>query len=120
MKEKKIDIDIYGAEIVLIYGTYDQIYNEFSETYPDLIHEIDQEFYCKYWVIGADNYITRYFLVNSTYKIGNIYHDSLHAANDILDIVGFKFSYDNDEPQAYLMEYIGDRVIKELKIMQDG
>ena len=111
MQEKLLKIDIYGAQIVLIYGSYDEIYNQFNETYPSLIDDIDQVFHSKYWVIQADGMVTRYFIVCDTHNIGNIYHEALHAANDLLDVVGFKFSYDNDEPQAYLMEYIGDLVL---------
>jgi len=120
MKESKITIDLYGCEIILLYGTYDDIYTQFLETYPSVIDELDDPFICKYWIINAGGVVTRYFIVTDKYDIGNIYHDALHVANDILDVIGFKFHYGNDEPQAYLMEHIGTSVLRELKTMNDG
>lgn len=33
-------------------------------------------------------------------------HESIHAANYILEFIGFQFTYENDEPQAYLASFI--------------
>lgn len=46
---------------------------------------------------------------------GLIAHESLHAANFILDYVGVKADYDNDEPQAYLLEWIVNQSTEFLK-----
>lgn len=39
---------------------------------------------------------------------GIISHESLHISNFIADILGFSKSFDNDEPQAYLIQWIAN------------
>ena len=119
MKETTIKIPIFGAEIILIYGTYEEIHNEVEETYPDLVGEMNN-FDGRYWVIEQGETITRYLIICNGYKVGIIYHESLHAAYDILHTCRVVIDATNDEPLAYLMEYIAERILEELKIMDHG
>ena len=47
---------------------------------------------------------------NEQFSQGLIAHECLHATSYILDWVGIKPDYMNDEAQAYLMQYIFDQV----------
>ena len=42
----------------------------------------------------------------------NITHESIHVAMDILDYVGVKIDYDNQEPLAYLAGWVTECVYK--------
>lgn len=41
---------------------------------------------------------------------GIICHEAVHFANHIMDLAGIKMDGDNDEPQAYLVEWVVDRI----------
>ena len=41
---------------------------------------------------------------------GGIAHECLHATHHVLDIIGVKPDYNNDEIECYTLEYIVDRV----------
>lgn len=41
---------------------------------------------------------------------GGIAHECLHATHKVLDILGVKPDYDNDEIECYVLEYIVDKV----------
>jgi len=46
---------------------------------------------------------------------GTIAHEAVHAASFILDSRGVVPDFNNDEPQAYLVEYIVNEIIKFVK-----
>jgi hypothetical protein len=111
MKEKTFTIPIFNCEIILINDTFETIQKEFSETYPDLSHLIENRFDGRYWVIEYNGIVTRYILMCDGYNTGNVYHESLHAAGEILHICGIKTDHNNDEMLAYLMEYIAEQIL---------
>lgn len=46
---------------------------------------------------------------------GILAHEALHAANSILDDIGYKFNPDDDEPICYLLTWIIDEAYKFIK-----
>ncbi len=44
-----------------------------------------------------------------------IAHEALHWANFVLDGAGVHFEYDNDEPQAYLMQFAINKICKMIR-----
>ena len=50
------------------------------------------------------------FDFNKHWWHGTVAHECLHAAHRILDILGVKPDYDNDETECYTLEYIVDKV----------
>jgi hypothetical protein len=113
MKEKTIKIPIFNDKITLLYGTEEEIYNTFIERFPDLENEYDA-FYAKYWSIIDNGDILKYLLVIKDEGEEFIYHESLHATNDILHHTGVKVSNDNDEIQCRLMDYIAKKITKKI------
>lgn len=111
MKEKTIKIPIFNDEITLLYGTEEELYNTFIERFPELEDEYDV-FYAKYWSVIDNNNILKYLLVIKDEGEKFIYHESLHATNDILHHTGVQVSNDNDEIQCRLMDYIANEVTK--------
>lgn len=50
------------------------------------------------------------FDFNKHWRHGAIAHECLHATHKVLDILGVKPDYDNDEIECYVCEYIVDKV----------
>ena len=50
------------------------------------------------------------FDFNKHWWHGAIAHECLHATHKVLDILGVKPDYDNDEIECYVCEYIVDKV----------
>ena len=47
---------------------------------------------------------------------GTIAHEALHATSFLLDKRGIQIDVNNDEPQAYLIEWVTDKVYETLRI----
>lgn len=45
------------------------------------------------------------------YSHGELAHESVHVANRIFEIMGYNPNRDEDEPLAYLVQYITDKLI---------
>lgn len=56
-----------------------------------------------------------YIILPDDVTPGLLSHEIFHLSNDILKYVGVKADYDNDEAQAYLIDYLMDKVWKKLK-----
>jgi hypothetical protein len=61
-----------------------------------------------------DDAICIVFDVNSL-SVDVLFHESLHAVNYVCSTRGMTHDPENDEAQAYLIGYIGERVVKFLK-----
>ena len=115
MKEILINIPIFEDEIILWYGTDDELYNKWQEINPELIDQFNPV-KAKYWSIyDENNNLIRYVFVIKKIGESYVYHESLHATNDILAFHGVKVHNDNDEIQCLLMDYIAKEILKEIK-----
>lgn len=56
---------------------------------------------------------------NSGYR-NNIVHEIIHIKNQIFSIIGQKVDTDNDEAEAYLVEYLYKELIKVFDIHQNS
>lgn len=56
-----------------------------------------------------------FWFSSSKVKPGAIAHECLHATNHILHWVGDRPTFEDDEPQAYLLGYLVEQVTKRLK-----
>jgi hypothetical protein len=70
---------------------------------------------------GTTDFYDGFIVIWSKHKdksqesILNLVHESVHAANLILDFKGIPISLENDETQAYLIEWIFENCYKVLK-----
>ena len=53
-----------------------------------------------------------WILLSPKPKLGEIAHEAVHAAHFLLKDVGVKITPDNDEPLAYLVQWIVDELTK--------
>lgn len=106
--KKSVNIPLYkGNLIIILSNDEDRLKKEF----PDNWEKDDFVFF--YY---KDDY--HYYLIFNFHKAdrnishSNIAHESLHAANVILDSRGVVSDFNNDEPVTYLLEWIINQVYK--------
>jgi hypothetical protein len=98
---KTIPIPIFKSEVKVARVADVQT---FAKKYDFFVGE-DYECMCGEMYPG-----TYLIIVSETARPASIVHECTHAANLVLGRIGHKFSYDNDEVQAYLLGYIFDKV----------
>jgi len=112
MIEHVLEIPIFEDEIVILYGTEEELYYYWKECHFDLLEEYNP-IKAKYWSIyDSENNLLRYILVVKGLGEDYLYHESLHATNDILEFHGVKVNNTNDEMQCLLMDWIAKSVTK--------
>jgi hypothetical protein len=108
MKIKRIKIPIYVGSLVIIDD-------------KDLEHtkEIEKKYNCGpidgYSAFVFENPSSKYFqlvVVMQCNKPSIIAHESVHLANRMFNHVGQDLDIDNDEAQAYLVEWFFDKIYK--------
>ena len=106
---KEYEVPYYRSVLIVVL-TND--YERLSEFYPEYDHE---DMFASSDLINYHG--TRSILMVLNFKCdvdritnGIIAHEALHAANFIFDAVGVPADYDNDEPLAYLVKWITDKV----------
>ena len=83
----------------------------------DNISEV-REKYPKFMTPGTKACTIEYFdnskvkLIVPSYNYSNVVHELEHAKNIIWKAKGYKPQEDNDEPDAYLIEYLYDKIDK--------
>lgn len=102
LKAVRIDIPIFYASIELIIS--EEYLTEPPEYFPDWLSE-SQNYMGR---TGFDNIDgTRQVAIHcKTFAFSVIAHEAVHAANLILDSIGHKPEFDNDEVQAHLVQHI--------------
>jgi len=97
MREKKVEIPIYGGSILFILGDL----NKLSEKYElGCVSNYDG------FVFKKDN--DNYLIAFESEKIDKsiIAHESCHLVNLIFKDCGVNLDLENDEPQCYLLEWV--------------
>jgi hypothetical protein len=107
MRRKVIRIPIYKGRLVLIQA-HDFSYIQERYGLPDDISGYDGLAFR-----FREDYVIAFL---GTPKPGVVAHESLHIVNEICKTHIIHLSLDNDEPQAYLLEWIVDECFKFLKI----
>lgn len=101
MKKKTIDIPLFYGKLHIIQGELEEVekkYNVVINSYDGATFWDDEKAEICVW-IGVKT-------------SGIIAHEALHATNIILRWVGVVADYQNDETQAYLLQYIVDKISK--------
>lgn len=116
---------IYHTRICFIYTKhkkYKKLFKEFP-MFKELFHKKD-EIYAhaiKSWVEeNGEKFNTIYIVLSGGCKYnpltyGTLAHEAFHASGFILDHKGYVPDINNEEPQAYLIEYIMDELCTFLK-----
>lgn len=114
---KIIDIDIYQQR-VLIFDTYDSLYDYMNENNVDLDVELAETIESSRGIAGGmcykfplqdDKYGERnadFFLALNERKMDILAHEAIHSSWDILDNAGVKVTYKNHEMLSYLSQFI--------------
>lgn len=108
-KQKKLNIPIYRGELNLIkVKELKELHDLFYDIYTFEDGFLDGA--------GALHFdippIKFYIVVEMPANIPILAHEALHATNKILDKRGIKSDFENDEAQAYLLEWIMEECIK--------
>ncbi len=113
MKEKIFECPLYkNHDIIILIGDLSKISKKYDFLEDD----------------GNDLAFTQQCLINnnksiiiamnpkhSEFTLGIAAHECLHAVNMIFDTIGVIPTFDNDEPQAYLLEYLLNEVYPLIK-----
>ena len=121
MKKNKIlhvskEISLFKIEIDLIIWNSEKTFTDPS--YPNF--EIEEPYACscagkfKLDKNGKTKWGILILLTTKAIKFGIIAHEATHAANQIFERINYNFQLNNDEIQAYTIEYIVDWIIFEL------
>lgn len=108
IKVEKFKIPIYSTRVTIVQGKdLQKIGRALRLKYP------------KDWTFENTTAITSFrgkkgvFMVfKKGVSAGVIAHECLHAAGGILSDKGYRYEPDNDEPMAYLLGYMVDKVVK--------
>lgn len=106
---KELEVPLYRGKLVIIL-TNDKA--ELQKYIPDFM---DEEPYAHTWLVnwkGKQGFVIILNFNNSRRKIhhGTIAHEAIHATHFIAQERGIKADFLNDEPIAYLAEFITDHV----------
>lgn len=101
---KKIQVPIYNFTI------YVTIFDEWEEITKYYIgnKEVEREGFLL--INNIDRNILKLYINSSCPSC--IIHEIIHIKNIICDIIDYKPNSENDEPEAYLVQYLYDKIIK--------
>jgi hypothetical protein len=109
-KEMQFELPIYGGDITFIHSNDIDKINEKHDIGRHFSHASTYEHNVK--TDDPDVFHYKYFIVlNSKSKLGNVgigclCHEAFHLSNMICLNKGFIPTFENDEPQAYIIQYI--------------
>jgi hypothetical protein len=108
-------------EIPLYRGILSLIISDNIKEIQTIIPEFDSEeiyahaYYHKYKEKQCFSVIININNAGKKIKYGTIAHESVHICNMIFELRDIKIEFENDEPQAYLVEWVVDTVMKWLE-----
>lgn len=114
-KQKKFDLPVYG-QVIYFIDTNDC--DKLNSRHPT---EVETEPYavaltlCKYKNGNSRKYYAIVLNTKSPHgkpTIGVLAHECLHIVNMISYNLGMKADFKNDEPQAYLLDYLVDKAME--------
>jgi len=122
MKEKKIFIPIWDGEIILIYGNQEKAYKYIDKKHNglDVSKYVGSQGNHFKVISNDDSRSYSYLVIYEGYNNHTVYHESLHAAWELLNDRLVEVSYDNQEPLAYLVDYISNEVLIQLNEWSHG
>ncbi len=108
--KKTLMVPIYKARLVIIFS-------DDAERIKKESTALDRKDIYAHTLYGGHNGIEAYFIVlnfknNTPIYNGVISHEVIHACNMLAETRGFIPTFSNDEPIAYMAEWIADQVYK--------
>ena len=97
--KKIIKVPIYDYKITIIVS---DTFEEANKLYPEM-HQ------CNACVLGSP---TESVIVIPPNQLGTLAHECVHLKNNIWTYIGYKPTSDNDEVDAYLIQYLFNEVYK--------
>ncbi|QQV91428.1 hypothetical protein M1M25_gp112 [Tenacibaculum phage Gundel_1] len=114
-KQKKIVIPIYGQDMYFIdTNDCDKLNNTHATEEEKEPYAVALTLY-KYKNGDSNAYYAIVLNTKSSHgkpSIGVLAHECLHIVNMISHNLGMKPDFKNDEPQAYLLDYLVDKAMK--------
>ena len=120
MIKKEINIPIFDATVVLFHGEHADVEEAVNKKYVDANFENTSYHYGHYLRIESDERIDMCIMLYDCSTHEHVYHESLHAAYDIIDHIGIGIDVNNHELLAYLMNYIAVELLKVIGGKLDG
>lgn len=122
---KKIEIPIYNQELCLAFSPKPEA-EHFIKKYPELtnvFHNDDIIYGCA--IKGYKKDRKRFYILLAESPIdkitpGIISHECFHMSSLILRDTGYIQDYQNEEPQAYLLQHITEEVFKFLRKIDES
>lgn len=108
--KKRIKIDVYHTSFtVFILDQLTDLYNYFPELQNQvtLINHGAVTFTKEHKSGQIEYYIA---FAQNELSVGLIAHESVHLVSMIFKNIGVLLSYENDEPQAYLVQFICEKI----------
>lgn len=114
MKPNRLKLDLFNIEILFFVGWTDEQFSLYAQNNFGFSREIKSYDGATIFAESDANSVIL-FWVNDRNNLSKIAHESLHAANMILNYIGHEASLTNDEVQAYLTGYITKHAVKRNK-----
>lgn len=103
MKIKSASLEIYG--FVFLY-VYDCELDEFRSYLEEHFGEIIEDEYCRALCVGIEDAKVVAMWFSDYDNLPEIVHESVHAANFVFNYICHEQGTKEDEPMAYLTEWI--------------
>ena len=115
--QKLSNVPIYKGKLLIIFSN--DIHRA-NKRLNKFFSEDEEEIFAHAGRSGLNGYKTYVVIINFHSRLGEITHgiithESIHAANFILDDCDVVPDYDNDEPLTYLAEWITDKIYDFIK-----
>lgn len=109
--KKSIKVPLYGGNLVLMFTNNKR---EIVKHIPDFDRENIYAHSCGMNDGGKEGYviILNFNLKDSKISHGRITHEVVHIVSHIAETRGFEPSFSNDEPIAYLADWVANEVYK--------
>jgi hypothetical protein len=118
-RKKKIHIPVYGRTLELIESTtgMEEIFKKHDlASDPEGIYPVSTLFWYQEKIKGQDVTVFHIAMTKGQITPGVIAHEAFHLANMIFKYISAEPTFDNDEPQAYLIGWIVDECHKFYKV----
>ncbi len=113
--KKEVFLDLYNRQMMIFIEESQEDVNVALSTYFGQPTQLDTSKclgLCDL-IKGNGKSLVVIYIANGNLDIenfGTIVHESVHACNDIFEYVGIDLSTDNDEPAAYLTDWIARQI----------
>lgn len=112
MIEHEIIIPIYKIPIIIICGTNEEVITRLKEKHQTVDFSSFYDYDGNYFTVNEE---IRYLAIYEKENMSVIYHESMHAAFDIMRLVKIDLCYESEEAFTYLAQYISEQVINIIK-----